>query len=83
MKHGFRHLIGCFLPIILLFLLPALGISSRTTFTIAIVLMFACHLFMMGGHDHDSSEEDDETVSQRVQDLDRPRDDSSTKKGNS
>ncbi len=60
MNHGFRHILGCLLPILLLFLLPALGLSSGTTFTIAIVLMFGCHLLMMGGHDHGDDGDDAE-----------------------
>jgi len=52
MKHGLMHILGCAIPIALLFLLPALGVSSGITFTLFFVLMFACHLFMMGGHGH-------------------------------
>ena len=80
MNHGFRHLLGCLLPIILLFLLPVFGISSGTTFTIAIVLMFACHLFMMGGHDHDGPEEGEDPGDTRHQN--RAKAESTTEKGN-
>lgn len=52
MKHGILHILGCLLPIALIFILPALGFSQGFTFTVFIVLMFACHLFMMGGHSH-------------------------------
>ena len=34
----------------LVFILPAFGFDSGTTFTVFFVLMFACHFFMMGGH---------------------------------
>lgn len=51
MKHGPLHLLGCLLPIALIFVLPALGVSQGVTFTVFIVLMFACHIFMMGSHD--------------------------------
>lgn len=50
MKHLLHHLLGCGLPILLLFLLPAFGVSAGVTFTLFFVLMFACHLFMMRGH---------------------------------
>lgn len=54
MKHSLLHLLGCIVPIFLLFLLPVFGVSSGVTFTVFIVLMLGCHLFMMGGHSHDS-----------------------------
>jgi hypothetical protein len=56
MKHSLLHLLGCALPILLLFLLPALGVGSGVTFTVFIVLMLGCHLFMMGGHSHGPGE---------------------------
>lgn len=58
MKHGYLHVIGCLLPIALIFLLPALGVSQGVTFTVFIVLMFACHIFMMGSHGHGSHKGD-------------------------
>jgi len=66
MKHGFLHLLGCLIPIALVFLLPALGFSSSSTFTIFVLLMFACHLLMVsghpqGGHETNGSENSDET----------------------
>ncbi|MDQ8195307.1 hypothetical protein QEH59_12780 [Coraliomargarita sp. SDUM461004] len=50
MKHGFFHLLGCLIPIALIFILPAFGLSSGMTFTIFLVLMFGCHFMMMGMH---------------------------------
>ncbi len=57
MKHGILHILGCLIPIALFFILPAFGVSSGVTFTVFIVLMFACHIFMMGGHSHDAEPE--------------------------
>ena len=60
MKHGILHILGCLIPIALIFILPALGMGNGVTFTVFIVLMFACHLFMMKGHshaEHDSAHE--------------------------
>lgn len=64
MKHTIRMLLGCLLPFLLIFTLPLIGIGEGTTLMFFIVLMFACHLFMMGGgchggqHDHhDQSKE--------------------------
>lgn len=52
MKHTFWHLLGCLLPIAVIFLLPLFGISGGTLLFIFIILMFGCHLFMMRGHGH-------------------------------
>ena len=52
MKHSMLHIFGCLIPISLVFILPAFGFDSGTTFTVFIILMFACHFFMMGGHAH-------------------------------
>lgn len=50
MSHTVRMLIGCILPLLLIFVLPLLGVGEGVTLFIFIVLMFACHLLMMGGH---------------------------------
>lgn len=49
-NHAIRMLIGCALPLLLIFLLPAFGVNSTLTLIIFIVLMLGCHLFM--GHQH-------------------------------
>lgn len=54
MKHLWM-IIGCILPLLLIFLAPALGLSSQVSMFIFIVFMFACHLLMPmlhGSHDH-------------------------------
>jgi hypothetical protein len=48
MKHVIMMLIGCVLPFLLIFILPALGVSNDLMLVIFIVLMIGCHLFM--GH---------------------------------
>ena len=66
MNHTLRMLLGCMLPLILLFVLPLFGVGSGVTLFIFIVLMFMCHLMMLGGHGHQhgsnnpSKETDDE-----------------------
>lgn len=45
-------LIGCVLPLLLIFVLPLFGIGEGFTLFIAIVLMFGCHLMMIRGHHH-------------------------------
>lgn len=58
-KHTIIMLVGCLLPLLLIFILPLFGIDSGVTLWIFIILMFGCHLLMMGGHgkvghnDHD------------------------------
>ena len=44
-------IIGCGLPLLLIFFAPALGIGTGTSLFIFILAMFACHLLMpMHGH---------------------------------
>lgn len=49
-KHGLWMILGCTLPLLLVFVLPLFGISGGGSLFIFIILMFFCHLFMMGGH---------------------------------
>ncbi|HCM75796.1 MAG TPA: hypothetical protein DIS90_05415 [Cytophagales bacterium] len=59
-KHMIWMIIGCTLPLLLIFLAPALGISGNVSFFIFIVVMFACHLLMPmhhGGHSHGDQEQ--------------------------
>jgi hypothetical protein len=51
-NHALIHMLGCALPLFLILLLPAFGIKGDALFFIFIVLMFLCHLGMMGGHGH-------------------------------
>ena len=53
-KHNmFRMVLACVIPLLVILLLPVLGIKSDYTAFIFIILMFAAHLFMMGGHGHE------------------------------
>ena len=46
-------IIGCGLPLVLIFFAPALGIHGDLSLFIFIAAMFACHLFMpMHHHGH-------------------------------
>ncbi len=56
-RYALHMLIGCSVPILLIFLLPALGVSNNVTFVIFIILMFACHLFMLG-HYHGGNDDE-------------------------
>ncbi len=57
MKHTLMMLGGCVLPFLLIFILPALGVSTGVTMAVFIVLMLGCHLFMgHGGHEGHATE---------------------------
>lgn len=49
-KHNILMIIGCTLPLFLIFILPLFGISGNISILIFIGLMFGCHLMMMGRH---------------------------------
>ena len=53
MKQVILHLLGCLVPLLVIFLLPLFGVDSGVSLLLFIVLMFGCHLFMMRGHAHD------------------------------
>jgi hypothetical protein len=53
MNHTLKMLIGCLVPLALIFILPLFGVGSGLTLTAFIVLMFFCHVMMMGGHNHE------------------------------
>ncbi|MEZ6100657.1 MAG: hypothetical protein R3E01_16940 [Pirellulaceae bacterium] len=55
MKHFLHMLIGCGLPMLLIFVLPLFGVSEGITMTVFIVLMLGCHLLMMRGRMADHS----------------------------
>ncbi len=62
-RHALLMVIGCILPLIVIFLLPMIGITGNVTVLIFIVLMLLCHLMMPmhGGHGrHESSRDNDE-----------------------
>ena len=55
-KHTILMLIGCVLPLLLIFLLPLFGITGNISIFVFIVAMFLCHLLMPmhhGGHHHE------------------------------
>ncbi len=56
--------IGCGLPLLLIFFAPALGISDTVSLFIFIIAMFSCHLLMPmhhGGHKLNSDENHSKT----------------------
>lgn len=61
-KHIILMLIGCVLPLLLIFLLPLVGISGSVPVFIFVLVMFLCHLLMPmhhgGGHRHEDKDSD-------------------------
>lgn len=49
-RHILGMIIGCGVPLLLLFVAPSIGMSSNVTLFLFIVAMFACHLFMIRHH---------------------------------
>lgn len=45
-KHIIWMLIGCTLPLLLIFIAPYLGLGKDVSLFIFIIAMFACHLLM-------------------------------------
>lgn len=59
-------LIGCILPLLLIFFAPALGLGSNVSLLIFIVAMFACHLLMPHGHvGHGGNGQHDHSLNQK------------------
>ena len=57
-NHTLWMIIGCVVPMLLIFILPTLGVSNEVAFLIFIILMFGCH-FLMLGHHHGEEEKDE------------------------
>ncbi len=49
-NHALWMLIGCALPVLLIFLFPLAGIKGIWPLFIFILLMFGCHFLMMSWH---------------------------------
>ena len=51
-NHWLWMLLACVVPILLIFLLPLIGVTTDLTFFLFLVVFFIAHLFMMRGHSH-------------------------------
>ncbi len=60
-NHALMMLIGCGLPMLLLFILPGFGVSREATIVIFIVLMMGCHLMHFKHMGHDDHGDEDHT----------------------
>lgn len=56
-RHTILMIIGCVLPLLLIFLAPLFGLDGRVSLLVFVVAMFLCHLLMpMHGRGHASHE---------------------------
>lgn len=60
-KHFIWMIIGCTVPLLLIFLAPALGLGEDIALFIFIIAMFACHLLMPMHHRGHKAEHNSET----------------------
>lgn len=64
-KHIIWMIIGCTLPLLLIFFAPVLGLGENVSLFIFIIAMFACHLMMPihhhGGDKHGTDEHQSKT----------------------
>jgi len=56
---GLWMVIGCLIPLVLIFIGPSLGIKGDLLLFIFIVMMFGCHLLMMKGHKEHHGKQDE------------------------
>jgi len=70
MNHTIRMLVGCLVPLALLFLLPLFGVGSGLTLLLFVGLMFMCHMMMLGGHGHSHGHRKHDTYGNNVNEHD-------------
>ncbi|HCI72252.1 MAG: hypothetical protein JJ892_09845 [Balneola sp.] len=56
-RHYFWMIIGCVVPLLLIFLAPSFGLESPITFFLFILIMFGTHLMMFRSHDGHNHED--------------------------
>jgi len=52
-------ILGCVLPLLLIFIAPSIGLGENVSLFIFIILMFGCHLLMQH-HEHKHDKQDNE-----------------------
>lgn len=58
-------IIGCSIPLLLIFFAPALGLSSNWSLFIFIIAMFACHLLMPHNEGHGQNHKVENSVTNK------------------
>ncbi len=56
MKHKWWMAVACIIPLMLIFILPAFGITGSLPVLLLLVGCFVMHMFMMHGHDNDDND---------------------------
>jgi hypothetical protein len=56
-KHNIWMIIGCALPLLLIFFLPLFGAGRENLLFVFLILCFGMHLLMMTGHKRDGGDE--------------------------
>ena len=57
-NHGWWMIVCCLGPLLLIFLAPILGLRGDNSVFFVILVMFACHFMMMGGHRHEEGKDE-------------------------
>ena len=60
-NHNIWMIIGCVLPLLLIFFLPLFGAGGGELLFIFLVLCFGVHLLMMGGHKNHGNDGDNDS----------------------
>jgi hypothetical protein len=68
-KHTIWMILGCGLPLLLIFFAPALGLGYGTSLLIFILAMFACHLLMPMHHhsEHNPTDRQQNPLTKKVE----------------
>ncbi len=72
-NHWFWMIIGCGLPLLLIFLAPAFGVGNGSPLFIFILFMFACHLFMPHGSERQVGHNQNESKNRKVTSIVEPK----------
>lgn len=64
-SHTLWMILGCVLPLLLIFIAPSIGMGENVSLFIFIILMFGCHLLMPHNkHNHDNQGNENKTNKQ-------------------
>ena len=59
-NHGLWMMLCCLLPLLAIFFSPSFGVRSNGSILFFVLMMFACHFLMMGGHGgHEYNDKED------------------------
>ena len=59
-NYGLWMMLCCLLPLLAIFFSPGFGVRSNGSILFFVLMMFACHFLMMGGHGgHEHNDKED------------------------